>query len=85
LYLQHVLNGIHRNTGDPIGFSKEADKIKQANKCKNDLNTEREVRLTDSTPRQGRPVTWGSGQQEMNSFQGNISSIQREVTSLNSK
>ncbi len=26
-----------------------------------------EVLLTDSTPRQGSPVTWGSGQQRMNS------------------
>ena len=69
----------------PLGFSREADRIRQADKSKNDLITEREVRLTDSTLRQGRPVTWGSGQQEMNSFQGNISSIQREVTSLNSK
>ena len=69
----------------PFGFSKEADEVKQADKSKNDLQAKREVRLTDSTLRQGRPVTWGSGQQRIDSFQGNISSIQREVTNLNTK
>ena len=69
----------------PIGFGKEADKVKQADKSKNDLQTKREVRLTDSTLRQGRPVTWGSGQQRIDSFQGNISSIQREDTNLKTK
>jgi len=68
-----------------FGFSKDADKVKQADKSENDLQTKREVRLTDSTLRQGRPVTWGSGQQRIDSFQGNISSIQREVTNLNTK
>lgn len=27
-----------------------------------------EVLLVDSTPRQGEPVTWGSGEQDLNSF-----------------
>jgi hypothetical protein len=44
-----------------------------------------EVLLTDSTPRQGEPATRGSGQQKLNLFQGNMGSIQREDSGLNSK
>lgn len=35
-YLQHVFNGFHRNTGDPAGCSKDADRIKQADNSKDD-------------------------------------------------
>lgn len=44
-----------------------------------------EVRLVDSTLRQGEPVTWGSGQQSLNFSKRNMSFLQRKVTHLNSK
>lgn len=41
-----------------------------------------EVRLADSTPRPGEPVTWGSGQRRWMRFQGDMGSTQREDTAL---
>ena len=38
-------------------------------------------RLADSTRRPGEPATWGSGQQKMQLFEGDMGSIQREIRS----
>ncbi len=43
------------------------------------------VGLADSTPRPGEPVTWGSGEQSIESNKGNTGSIQRETTGSYSK
>jgi len=61
---RHAVEGSHVNKGDPsgspangVGSNKPITRGRPEDLA--------EVRLADSTPRSGEPITWGSGQREL--------------------
>jgi hypothetical protein len=63
-YRRHAAKGFYMNKGGPLGPS-GACKVGQATTRGRPFGLV-EVRLADSTPRSGEPITWGSGQQKLN-------------------
>ena len=75
-----VQDGSYVNLGDPLG-SGESRYAKTSCKRQGLANGAMEVGLIGSTPRTGKPATWGSGQRKCNNFsdrkkkRGNTNSV----------